>query len=749
MFNVTSVKTVVTVSLLSLLSACGGSESGSGTPPNTVNLSGTVSSINGQVAFSQPSFNESFLAIFIGNKSHAAVDGESSVGAGVTIELIKVDNNGDIIGDVIASATTDASGNYSLEAPEGFVPGPEYVIRAKGVSSSIGARVTDLAQDIDSVSDASSSVISGNAMDLSSLSLSEIDEIHAAVSDVVEDTDATATTVADYRSAIVDATAENEGVSNVVASTVASGMICGSIKDSADVPLENIRIIVRDFGNWVTRAKTKTDANGDYCVNVPVAGDADQYIAGRTHTGEYILGAINYTGNSYAASQWWTQSSTNADGSGGGNSQFLAEKVSVSNTTTVTKDFVLDKDGARIVGNVFGDSDADGTGDIAMEGMRVVIRNYDTFKPLASARVKVDGSYRINVKATDYLISFRNKTRRPFASEVYRAGTDGVTDRNMASRESVIANQNNTYNAVLENGAVISGVVKDNAGVAVSGQVVFVNNAGGGRAETLRTNKNGKFRMWVSPRFNYLDAAAGTYAVWSRGQVRIANTNGNDDVTLTHYKLSQSTGLVFDTQTIQVTGRLLSSDAVPVPVGSAVVRLQTATGTDLQVSSADGSFVMYTTDTAGTTLKLYTRLDDSTNYGSGVYDGSAMSAIAISAGANIDATTAVGGVVALGGISMPTKDIGAGVGYIVGNTAAGSSVAQIRIGGNSNTFNMFKTRSRGDGSFKVTVPATTYNRIRAGGVNCNTIPVVSNEIVNVVFDGLGAATLDGVVCSPL
>lgn len=394
---------------------------------------------------------------------------------------------------------------------------------------------------------------------------------------------------------------------------------------------------------------------------------------------------------------------------------------------------VLDKDGARVTGTVTGPNSA------SVEGMRVVIRNYDTFKPLASAKVKSNNIYRINVKATDYLISFRNKTRHPYASEIYRSGTDGVNNRNLASRETMTANQSNTYNAELAAGVVISGIVKDNDGTAVSGQVVYMNNVDGGRIEALRTNKSGKFRMWVNPRLDLSDTTAGTYKVWSRGQFQMANTNGDDDATPTHYKLSQNTGLTFDAQTVQVKGVLMSSDASPVPVPAAVMRLTIPTvGTDLQVSAGDGSFVLYTSG-ASTAHKMFVRMDDSVNYGSGVLNGSTLSAIAVASGTSIDPATATNGVIDRGNISMPTKDVGAGVGYVTGSTAAGSTTVRFIIGGGP----MLGTSTRGDGSFKITVPSATYTKIREkddATATCDAVTVGPNADVSVPLVAGGSAS---------
>lgn len=718
--------------LVGFLSACGGGGGGATPAANTVTVAGSVTAVNGQVAFYSPGIIDTLIAGIVGKPAFSAITGETNVGSGVTINLIEVDDSGMQVGEPLATTTTDASGNYSLEAPEGFDVSSNHVVRAVGTSVTADARVDTLTPSISSTSDVVSAVIASNSLDLTSLSVEEISEIQAAVEDVVENTDAASGTVDAYRSDIIAATITDEAASNVVSSTVAAGQICGTVKDSTGAALENIRIVIRDFGKWVTRAKTKTAADGTYCINVPKAGDADQYIAGNTLSGEYILGALNFTGSNFAASQWWTSTSSATDGSGGTNVQYKAEKITVAaNSTILTRDIFLDKDGARVVGTVTG------TGGASVEGMRVVIRNYDTFKPLASARVKADGTYRINVKAADYLISFRNKTRHPYASEIYRSGTDGVNNRNLASRETMVANQDNTYDAVLEAGVVIGGTVKDNAGTAVSGEVVFVNNGDGGRIEALRTNKSGNFRIWVNSRSG--SGLTVPYTLTTRGQALGADTNGVDENTPTSI-----TGLTFAAQTTKVSGRLMSADTTPVPVSSAIVFLSSSNSSKV-VSAADGTFALYVADSVEITgHKLYVRVDDDLNYGSGVYNGTAIVASSRTDGAPVDTTSAD---VDLGDISMPTLNVGNSVGYVVGNAGAGSTVVTFRKGGTSGisqTFDMVSTRTRGDGSFIVTMPAVTFDRVRIKttiGANCNTVTVNTGATVTLANDGLGTCTI--------
>ena len=188
----TPLSSAIAASLLAIgLSGCGSSDSETTPPPEdtTVNVSGSVSAPGGLIAFNNSNALERFFGSIFGTSAVAAIEGVAPVGAGVTVNLIEVDANGTQVGAVIATATTDAMGAYSIAAPEGFVPGSQYIVRAEGTSGSIDARVTSLTPDVDPLSDASSTIISDQSMDLTKLSTTEADEIFAALEEVVQEID--------------------------------------------------------------------------------------------------------------------------------------------------------------------------------------------------------------------------------------------------------------------------------------------------------------------------------------------------------------------------------------------------------------------------------------------------------------------------------------------------------------------------------------------------------------------------------
>ena len=122
----------------------------------------------------------------------------------------------------------------------------------------------------------------------------------------------------------------------------------------------------------------------------------------------------------------------------------------------------------------------------------------------------------------NYFVEVRNQTILPYGSEVYDGGA-GSSIRNMASKVSVNAGDAPTINFELETGYKLSGIVSD--GAAVSGVRVMV-NGNGGAAARLRTNKQGRYRVWLK---------SGTYSVASYGQnanVDMTASNGTADFTL-------------------------------------------------------------------------------------------------------------------------------------------------------------------------------------------------------------------------
>lgn len=624
-------------------------------------MSGTVSAPGGSVAFNeQHGIKEMLAEIFAGKLAHAAITGVSPVGAGVTIELIEVDASGNKVGATLASTITDTDGSYSLVTPDGFVPSSKYVIRATGTTETLDTRVTSsTTNNVDPVTDVVSDLVTSTASDLSTISTDEITTIQDAVETVAQDVDATGLSASTLSSTLLTTATNNEEVANQISSTAAGGQICGNVKDSSSNNLENIVILVRDYGNWVTRAKTKTDASGNYCVNVP-------YGSGKN----YIIGALNFTGTSTAASEWWSTGGT-------AYSQIDAEKVSVPDTTKLTRNFTLEP-GARISGTITAGSGGSYTAGTALQNIRVQIRNYQNFFPVAGKKSKSDGTYRINVIPGTYMIAALNKTLQPYASEYYTA-SGGVNMYYTADSVTVSAGDKKTINFALSKGYKLTGTILDNTGGnAVTGMRIRINKFGSGPVVRLRTNKQGKYRVWL---------AADTYFAEAYGQSisSIDMTTGNATWSPTGPVTAISTNVKYSG-----TG-----------VSQAKVWLLDSSGATIsqEVSSSDGSITLYC-KTCATNYKAYVLVDDARSWGTSVYDSK--TDITTNATA-IDATQT----------TMPDINLPAGGTLTVNVTSDGTAVVQnfktrVLTGSSGTDYILKVQRTHGDGTYKLSLPAGTW-----------------------------------------
>ena len=666
---------VIAVCAATLIGCSKSSSSGGGTTPTTI--SGAVTAPGGALAFNGPSQWQRMLASVFAGYADAAITGVSNVGAGVTINLIEVDASGVQVGAVLATTTTASDGSYTLEAPTGFTPGPQYVVRAEGTTENLDARVIDTTVDVDPITSAASGLITSTATDLATLSVEEVATILEAVEDLAQDIDPTSLTTAQLTTELTTAVSNDEEANNIVTSTVASGEICGNVKDSSSNNLANIRIVVRDYGNWVTRNKTLTDTAGNYCVNVP--------------NGSYIVGALNFTGSSFAASEW----------SGNAYNQFDATPVVVSGSTPQTVDFTLEP-GGRISGSVTagaGGSLAQGT---ALEKVTVVVRAYSNLTPVAFTKVKADGSYRLNVIPGDYLIEIRNTTLQPYATEYY-SSTGGSPSMNGVDPVSVALSTTVTADAELEPGYMLYGQIVDNTtdNNPVTGVRIRVDSNNGPSAR-IRTNKDGRYRVWLAP---------ASYAVMSYGSraatVDLSSMNQQQNFA---GPVGTITGVVKDSgsQPLSQVKVFLYDTTDPSGSTSPVLINQ-------ELTDSDGTFTLYSTNTE--TTRVLFMIDEAQAYGSSVWNGQTQHALAspepITLSMNNDLGTItlpdagvlIGRVMNINGTAGDTSD----------DTPRANDSVQVRAGGTGAGNRFMQVRTRGDGTFAISLPAGTYENVRIGG----------------------------------
>jgi uncharacterized protein YdeI (BOF family) len=142
-----------------VLTGCGGSSGSSSSTPDdetgdggndggteVTTIEGTAKAPAGSVAQLQPQSTLQIALNFLAPPAAAAITGLQPV-EGADVELVRVDNNGDQIGDVLATAKTSITGVYTLEIPEGVSLAGNLVVRIQGSNAEMRSQVVE--QDVD------------------------------------------------------------------------------------------------------------------------------------------------------------------------------------------------------------------------------------------------------------------------------------------------------------------------------------------------------------------------------------------------------------------------------------------------------------------------------------------------------------------------------------------------------------------------------------------------------------------------
>ena len=132
------------------LAAC---SSGGGGTPETTTVTGIAEAPNGMIAqFEQ---NKSMLVATIETIFPGAIAGITGLQpvTGATVELIRIDDDGNQVVDVLATTSTSITGDYSLGLPSGVSLAGNLIVRITGNSgASMSAMVVDKAVDINPIS---------------------------------------------------------------------------------------------------------------------------------------------------------------------------------------------------------------------------------------------------------------------------------------------------------------------------------------------------------------------------------------------------------------------------------------------------------------------------------------------------------------------------------------------------------------------------------------------------------------------
>lgn len=664
-------------------------------------ISGTVFAPSGTLAFKKPNLLLQMFASIFGSKVNATISDHVSPVAGATVSIYEIDASGTLVGAAKDSTTTNGTGDFTLNAPVDVLDSVKYIVRASGATENMDSRIISTNINVDPSTDATSRMVVLVASNLADMTAQEVIEMHEDIAELITNIDTAGANATALSDRLYNKTNSRQGLLNVVRSKVSSGQICGHVQSAGTAPLEGIRITLRDYNDWTKRSNTYTDASGDYCVNVPILGDANP--DGGTFNGEYIIAAINRTDDiidpERSASEWL--------GSGTTYTQHEAIKVSALSATPVTGvDFTLEA-GARITGTV------KATGTLAaIEGTQIIIRDFDSRRRLATARVEADGSYRVNVIPGNYLIVARNRTTAAYATEIYD-GEIGTNNRNIGTTVSESAGNELTINFELEAGSLLSGTVDD--GTPVVGATVRIEIAGDALSENVETDRNGDYEIWLKP---------DSYDVFTHGQRSEA------------LDLSTSAIVDFSSTTISsISGHL--QDSLSNSVRNARIRLYrkddptTTSLMGLAAIDSNGDFIVYTDQTGDHLLEVRTAIDSGLGSIISVNHTRQLSGDVV----NIAAASSS---VDMGNVNVPAGGLLRGHVY---NESSGSGtltpMANFRVQvrddddltthGSGNTLDdrFIQARTRGDGSYVVALPAGIYDRVKmrdaAGTGNCGVL----------------------------
>lgn len=174
--------------LLATLPACNSSSSGSG----GVAVNGLVQAPSGQLASTQTTLMQWFAALSpIATALAIDVVGWSEV-PNATLRVFNIDNDGEPIGSVIATTTTDANGAFTLNLPAGTTLASNLIVQASsdptitgpvpiGTPNTLSAPVVAETVDINPVTEAAARALVDRAEPLANFSAAEVAVIIAAL----------------------------------------------------------------------------------------------------------------------------------------------------------------------------------------------------------------------------------------------------------------------------------------------------------------------------------------------------------------------------------------------------------------------------------------------------------------------------------------------------------------------------------------------------------------------------------------
>lgn len=144
---------LVLVTTIASTLVMGGCSNSSGSSSDGTSINGSASAPSGTVAHLEPTSPFEIVMNFLVTPVAAAITGLEPVG-GATVELIRVDNEGNQIGDVLAKTVTSITGDYELVLPQNVNLAGNLIVRITGSNNTqMRAQVVEQEVDITPVSE--------------------------------------------------------------------------------------------------------------------------------------------------------------------------------------------------------------------------------------------------------------------------------------------------------------------------------------------------------------------------------------------------------------------------------------------------------------------------------------------------------------------------------------------------------------------------------------------------------------------
>ncbi len=469
-----------------------------------------------------------------------SVAGSVKDDTGAALESVTVKLK-DSSGAVIATETTDPSGNYTFTN----VPVGEYTVEE-----------TDPA-NYSSVSDSQSS-----------------------------DGDTTANADTNDNSIPVTVTSGETDTANDFVDTPDTGVVSGSVKDNTGAAIEGVTVKLKDNSGAVIATET-TDPSGNYTFTSVPAGE---YTVEETDPANFSSTSDTQSSDGDTTANTDTNDNsipvTVAPGETDSNNDF----VDTSNAGIVNGS-VKDPSGNPIVGAKVKLVNTDGSPVTGTDGNLI-------------AEVTVNpstGAYEFtNVPVGDYKLVETNPANYTSTNESSDQTGDpantSTTDDEIPI--TVTANETDSGNDFIDtpDGSVVSGTVKDSAGNAIESVTVELKDSGGAVVDTVTTGSSGAYSFTNVPAGEYTIVETDPTNFHSVSDTQsadgdtTANTNTNDNiipVTVALGETDPNNDFVDDPDTGDVSGSV--KDSTGAAIKNVTVELKDASGTVVATETTNNS----------------------------------------------------------------------------------------------------------------------------------------------------------------